>query len=241
MQAGQQRAIAINEVATRDGFQMESRFIETDDKVALIDALSQAGYRRIEVTSFTSPRAIPMLRDAEIVMQKLRRHPKVLYTALVPNIRGAERALESYVDEFNVVMSVSETHNLTNLRRTREQSFTQLMGVIARARAADVPVNVSLSCVFGCPMEGDIDRTDLMSWVDRFAQESVAGITLCDTTGMAYPTQVSEIAGAVTAKYPQLEFCGHFHNTRGMVPVCARRLGQRRNRRRGAHARVHGQ
>ncbi len=214
--ASQPKSVAINEVSTRDGFQMESQFIATEDKVALLDRLSAAGYKRIEVTSFTSPKAIPMLRDAEAVMQQIRRHPDVIYTALVPNIRGAERALESMVDEFNLVMSVSETHNLTNLRMTREQSFTQLSGVIARARAADVPVNVSLSCVFGCPMEGDIDTDELMHWIHRFAQESVAGITLCDTTGMAYPSQVRAIAEAAVSAHPELEFCGHFHNTRGM-------------------------
>ena len=157
MQNGNGTRIAINEVSTRDGFQMEGRFIETDDKVALIDRLSTMGYAKIEVTSFTSPKAIPMLRDAAEVMQRIRRVPGVVYTALVPNVRGGERALECQTDEFNLVMSASETHNLSNLRMTREQSFAQLADVVALAHSAKVPVNVSLSCVFGCPMEGDVD------------------------------------------------------------------------------------
>lgn len=210
------KRISINEVATRDGLQNEDRFIETDDKVALIDQLSKAGYTRIEVTSFTSPKAIPALRDAEAVMQRLRRHPDVIYTALVPNTRGAERALESFVDEFNLVMSVSETHNLTNLRMTCEQSFAQLTDVIKLANAADVPVNVSLSCVFGCPMEGDVATTTISQWAARFAALPIAGLTLCDTTGMAYPTQVQEICETVASAHPQLQLTGHFHNTRGM-------------------------
>ena len=109
MNSGNGTRLFINEVATRDGFQMEGRFIPTDDKVALIDALSRLGYAKIEVTSFTSPKAIPALADGETVMQRIARAPGVIYTALVPNVRGAERALASRIDEFNVVMSTSET------------------------------------------------------------------------------------------------------------------------------------
>ncbi|WP_341886855.1 hydroxymethylglutaryl-CoA lyase [Variovorax sp. YR752] len=216
MKAGNSTRLFINEVAARDGFQMESRFIPTDDKVALIDRLSTLGYAKIEVTSFTSAKAIPALRDGEEVMQRIARRPGVVYTALVPNVRGAERALESRIDEFNIVMSVSETHNLSNLRMTREQSFAQLTDVIALAKQATVPVNVSLSCVFGCPMEGDVPLATVQGWIDRFAALGVQGITLCDTTGMAHPTQVQAVCEAVRARHPALEWTAHFHNTRGM-------------------------
>ncbi|GER11548.1 hydroxymethylglutaryl-CoA lyase [Variovorax boronicumulans] len=216
MKTGNGTRLFINEVATRDGFQMESRFIPTDDKVALIDRLSTLGYAKIEVTSFTSAQAIPALRDGEAVMQRIARRPGVVYTALVPNVRGAERALESRIDEFNVVMSVSETHNLSNLRMTREQSFAQLAEVIALAKRATVPVNVSLSCVFGCPMEGEVPLATVLGWTDRFAALGVQGLTLCDTTGMAYPTQVQAVCEAVRARHPALEWTAHFHNTRGM-------------------------
>ncbi|WPG40076.1 hydroxymethylglutaryl-CoA lyase [Variovorax sp. EBFNA2] len=216
MKTGNGTRLFINEVATRDGFQMESRFIPTDDKVALIDRLSTLGYAKIEVTSFTSAQAIPALRDGEEVMQRIVRRPGVVYTALVPNVRGAERALESRIDEFNIVMSVSETHNLSNLRMTREQSFAQLADVIALAQQARVPVNVSLSCVFGCPMEGDVPLETVQGWIDRFAALGVQGLTLCDTTGMAHPTQVQAVCEAVRARHPALEWTAHFHNTRGM-------------------------
>ena len=216
MRPGQGTRLLVNEVATRDGFQMESRFIPTDDKIALVDRLSGLGYAKIEVTSFTSAKAIPALRDGEEVMQRVARRPGVVYTALVPNLRGAERALESRIDEFNIVMSVSETHNLANLRMAREQSFAQLAGVIALAKRAGVPVNVSLSCVFGCPMEGEVPLATVRGWIDRFAALDVQGVTLCDTTGMAYPTQVGEICEAVMASHPALEWTAHFHNTRGM-------------------------
>jgi len=216
MKEGKGKRLFINEVATRDGFQMESRFIPTDDKIALIDRLSTLGYSKIEVTSFTSAKAIPALRDGEEVMQRIARRPGVIYTALVPNLRGAERALESRIGEFNIVMSVSETHNLGNLRMTREQSFAQLAEVIALAKRAGVPVNVSLSCVFGCPMEGEVPLPAVREWIDRFAALHVQGITLCDTTGMAFPTQVQAVCEAVLARHPAMQWTAHFHNTRGM-------------------------
>ncbi|MDM0116433.1 hydroxymethylglutaryl-CoA lyase [Variovorax sp. J22R133] len=216
MNHGNNQRLFINEVATRDGFQMESHFIPTDDKIALIDRLSTLGYAKIEMTSFTSPKAIPALRDGEEVMARITRRPGVVYTALVPNLRGAERALDVNIDEFNIVMSTSETHNLSNLRMTREQSFAQLAEVIALARSAKVPVNVSLSCVFGCPMEGEVPQETVLGWIDRFAALGVKGITLCDTTGMAYPTQVQALCKAAMTRQPELEFTAHFHNTRAM-------------------------
>ncbi|RSZ33242.1 MULTISPECIES: hydroxymethylglutaryl-CoA lyase [unclassified Variovorax] len=216
MKTGNGTRLFLNEVATRDGFQMESRFIPTDDKIALIDRLSRLGYAKIEVTSFTSAKAIPALRDGEEVMQRIARRPGVVYTALVPNVRGAERALESRIDEFNIVMSVSETHNLANLRMTREQSFAQLTDVIALAKQAGVPINVSLSCVFGCPMEGEVPPAVVQGWIDRFAALEVQGVTLCDTTGMAFPTQVQALCEAVLARHPAMGWTAHFHNTRGM-------------------------
>ena len=207
--------IHFNEVVTRDGFQMEPQFIATGDKVALVDALSECGFAKIEVTSFTSPKAIPMLRDAEEVMGRIRRVPGVEYTVLVPNMRGAERALESRADELNLVMSTSETHNLANLRMTREKSFAALADVI-RVVDGRTPVNVSLSTCFGCPMEGDVPQTEVMRWAQRFADLGVRGLTVCDTTGMAHPAQVARMAEALQQEFPSQQLTLHFHNTRGM-------------------------
>ena len=207
----------MQEVATRDGFQNEKTFIETADKIALIDELSLCGYAKIEVTSFTSPKAIPALRDAEAVMAGIRRQPGVEYTVLVPNVRGAERALGCGIDEANLVMSVSEPHNRSNLRMTREQSFAQLKDVIGVIGQGPVAVNVSLSTVFGCPMQGDVPTDEVLTWVERFAALGVRGVTLCDTTGMAYPTQVQALSQAVTERFPHLQVTLHFHNTRGMA------------------------
>jgi hydroxymethylglutaryl-CoA lyase len=204
-----------NDVVARDGFQIEPNFIPTDDKVALIDALSQCGFAKIEVTSFTSPKAIPMLRDAEEVMSRIQRVQGVEYTVLVPNLRGAERAFESRADEFNLVMSTSETHNRANLRMDREKSIAALAEVI-RFVDGRTPINVSLSTAFGCPMEGDVPQSEVEQYVQRFADLGVRGISICDTTGMAHPAQVSKMAEDLLRKFDSVQLTFHFHNTRGM-------------------------
>ncbi len=209
------KKIFFNEVATRDGFQIESAFIPTDTKVALVDALSECGYAKIEVTSFTSPKAIPMLRDADEVMGRIRRVPGVEYTVLVPNLRGAERALEARADELNLVMSTSGTHNLANLRMTMAHSFAALSEVIKLVDGR-TPINVSLSCSFGCPMEGNVAQSDVLDWAHRFADLGVRGVTICDTTGMAHPAQVNRMVEALQERFSRLQLTLHFHNTRGM-------------------------
>jgi len=215
-QANPSSRIYIQEVVTRDGFQAEPRFIPTEDKIRLINRLSRAGYAKIEVTSFTSPKAIPMLADAEAVMRSIERVPGVEYTVLIPNLHGAERALAVGVDEFNLVMSVSEIHNQSNLRMSREDSAKALSTVIALARQSRVAVNISLSTSFGCPMNGMTPIHELMHWIDHFVDQGVRGISICDTTGMANPRQVTEICELALSKYPDIQWTLHFHNTRGM-------------------------
>ena len=209
------KRLYFNEVVTRDGFQMESEFIPTDTKVALIDALSACGYAKIEVTSFVSPKAIPMLRDADEVMGRIQRLPGVEYTVLVPNLRGAERAFEAKADELNLVMSMSQSHNQANLRMSMDNSFAALSDIIKRAEGL-AAVNVSLSCAFGCPMEGDVPEAVVLSHAQRFADAGVRGLTICDTTGMAHPGQVQRMAESLQQRFDQLQLTMHFHNTRGM-------------------------
>ncbi len=207
--------IYFNDVVLRDGFQIEANFVPTDDKVRLVDELSECGFAKIEVTSFTSPKAIPMLRDAEEVMGRIKRLPGVEYTVLVPNLRGAERAFESKADEFNLVMSTSETHNLANLRMGREKSFAGLVEVIQYVDGR-TPINVSLSTCFGCPMEGEVPQEVAEGFAQRFADLGVRGLTICDTTGMANPDQVKRMSEVLQKRFPSLQLTLHFHNTRGM-------------------------
>jgi hydroxymethylglutaryl-CoA lyase len=214
---GAGRRIHIQEVGLRDGLQAEGRFVPTADKIALADALSKAGLAKIEASSFVSPKAVPVLADAVEVFGGIARQADVVYSALVPNLRGAERAITARVDEMNLVMSASESHNLSNLRMTREQSFQGLKDVAALAQRHGVRVNISLSCSFGCPMEGEVAQEVVLDWCARFVDElKVQGITLCDTTGMAYPSQVVELARKLRERRPGTELTLHFHNTRGM-------------------------
>jgi hydroxymethylglutaryl-CoA lyase len=214
---GAGRRLFLQEVGTRDGLQAEAAFVDTARKVELVDALSETGLAKIEVTAFVSPRAIPALRDADEVLRAIRRAPGVIYSALVPNVRGAERAVDAQVDELNLVMSASESHNLSNLRMTRAQSYAALSEVARAVSGTPAVVNVSLSCSFGCPMEGDVPVAGVLDWCRRYVEELGAhGVTLCDTTGMAYPTQVAELVHAFRARWPGTELTLHFHNTRGM-------------------------
>ncbi|VFR60750.1 Hydroxymethylglutaryl-CoA lyase [plant metagenome] len=209
--------IEINEVGPRDGLQIERALVPTADKIALVDALSDCGFARIEVTSFTSPKAIPALADAQDVMRGIRRRPGVIYTALVPNVRGLERALEVGVQELNLVMSSSETHNRANLRMTREQSFAELSNILGVAATHGLPCNVSLSTAFGCPFDGDVQADAVLALARRLVDAGASGITLCDTTGMAYPSQVASLSADAQALLPGTPITIHLHNTRGMA------------------------
>ncbi|MCJ0974476.1 hydroxymethylglutaryl-CoA lyase [Pseudomonas sp. PS1] len=210
------KRLYIQDVATRDGFQIEPAFVPTEDKIALIDRLSETGLAKIEVTSFTSPKAIPNLRDAEEVMRGIRRVPGVEYTVLVPNVKGCERALACEVDEINLVMSASDTHGLANLRMTPEQSLEQFKAIIEVTRGSPVFVNASLSTAFGCPFEGEVPPARVMALVQQLLDIGVQGVTLCDTTGMADPAQVERLCRDALRRWPEAVFTAHFHNTRGM-------------------------
>jgi hydroxymethylglutaryl-CoA lyase len=213
---GRGKRIEVCEVTTRDGFQIEPAFVPTEAKVALIDGLSGTGLSKIEVTSFASPKAIPNLRDAEEVFRGITRVPGVAYSCLVPNRRGAERALAARADEINLVMSVSETHNLANLRMTREQSGAELSETIRAVRGSGVAVNASLSTCFGCPMEGPVAEADVWRWSERLLAAGAGGISICDTTGMAHPAQVSYMVEEFRRRFSGAALTLHLHNTRGL-------------------------
>ena len=210
------RRVRINEVAVRDGFQSEPSFVPTEDKIRLINRLSATGLAKIEVTSFVSPKAIPNLRDAKEVMQGIVRRPDVVYAALVPNARGAERALECRVDEINLVMSAGETHNLANMRMTHEMSLAQFREVMQLVGTSGARVNGCVATAFGCPFDGDQPAQKVMDIVSRFLDLGMHSITLADTTGMASPRQVEALSRVFLARYPEVPLTLHFHNTRGM-------------------------
>ncbi len=210
------KRIFIHDVVARDGLQIEPLWVPTELKIELIDRLSATGVAKIEATSFVSPKAVPNLRDAEAVMAGITRNPAVSYVALVPNARGAERALAADVDEMVLVVSVSETHNRANVRRSVAESFVGFAEVFDVARGSGKAITGALATSFGCPFEGVIPERQVMDGVARYVDLGVAGVTLADTTGMANPRQVEALVRRVRERWPELELALHFHNTRGM-------------------------
>ena len=208
--------VFINEVAPRDGFQIERDFVPTADKITLIDDLSPLGFAKIETTSFTSPRAIPNLADAGEVMAGIRRQPGVDYVALIPNEKGVERALACGTDELNFVMSASDSHGRANLRMTADQSLERFARMADLADGSGAFLNASISTAFGCPFEGEVRPERVLEIVARLAAIGIQGISLCDTTGMANPRQVAALCEAVLSRQPKLSLTVHLHNTRGM-------------------------
>ncbi|MGU9817130.1 hydroxymethylglutaryl-CoA lyase [Pseudomonas sp. LF135] len=208
--------LIVQEVSPRDGLQIEPTWVETADKIALINQLSLAGFSRIEAGSFVSPKAIPALRDGEQVFQGIVRKPGVIYVALIPNLKGAQRAIESRADELNLVMSTSQTHNLANMRMRCEASLAAFKDIVSFAADYPVRLNGSIATTFGCPFEGKIDEDRVLHIVDAYRELGIQGITLADTTGMANPRQVERLVKRVLQHVPASDLTLHFHNTRGL-------------------------
>jgi hydroxymethylglutaryl-CoA lyase len=208
--------VLVTDVGPRDGLQSEAAFVPTERKVALIEALAAAGVPRIEATSFVHPRAVPQMADAEAVMAAIRRRPGVRYTALVPNARGAERALAARADELNVVTSATETMNQRNLRMSIAASIAACREVVRLAEGAGVPVNGTVSVAFGCPYEGDVTTEQVVAVVARLVDAGVREVSLADTIGVGNPRQVEALVEAVRARWPTLPLGLHFHDTRGL-------------------------
>ena len=208
--------IFIHDVVARDGFQIEPSWIPTERKIEIIDLLSDTGVAKIEATSFVSPKAVPNLRDGAEVMAGIRRDPAVIYVALVPNARGAERALAADLDEVVLVVSASETHNRANVRRSVAESFTGFREVFDLLRGSRTGVTGAIATAFGCPFEGAVAESQVVDCVARYVDLGVGGVTFGDTTGVANPTQVGRLVRAVANRFADLPLTLHFHNPRGM-------------------------
>ncbi len=209
--------VTLCEVGPRDGFQIESEWIPTELKVEVIDHLSQTGLPRIEVTSFVHPRVVPQMRDAEAVMAKIRRRPGTVYAALVPNDKGAVRAVDAGVDALHTVVSASESHNLANVNMTIAESLQKLRAVMQVALRARVPVGCGISTSFGCPFEGEVPLGQLERIVGALVAMGAHAIGLADTTGMANPRQVGRVLEHLLPRFPGVEWTLHTHDTRAMA------------------------
>ncbi|MEV4640845.1 hydroxymethylglutaryl-CoA lyase [Actinoplanes sp. NPDC049548] len=201
-------AISIREVAPRDGLQNEEP-IPTDDKVRLIDALSRTGVRRIEAVSFVHPKAIPQMADADEVWARAWHNPEIRYSALIPNTRGAQRAIAAGFREIEVVVSASDTHNRRNLNRSTGESLDDIAALIPLVHEAGATLEVIVATSFGCPFEGDIAPERVAGIVERVRADGADRVAFGDTTGMATPRRVRDLLSEVR---PELL---HFHNTRG--------------------------
>jgi hydroxymethylglutaryl-CoA lyase len=206
--------VSIREVGPRDGLQNEDP-VPAGAKVRLLDALSATGVGRIEAVSFVHPKAIPQMADADEVWAAARKNPAVHYSALVPNSRGAERALKAGFDEIEVVVSASETHNQRNVNRSTGESLDDIAGLIDLLHGAGATAEVIISTSFGCPFEGDIDPARVLGIVDRVIADGADRIAFGDTTGMATPRRVQDVVGLVRDRHPDIPLLLHFHNTRG--------------------------
>ncbi|KUF10790.1 hydroxymethylglutaryl-CoA lyase [Pseudoponticoccus marisrubri] len=212
--------ITVCEVGPRDGFQNEKTFIPTAKKIEIANALFASGVTHMQVTSFVSPRAVPQLADAEEVLAGIDRPEGAWITALVPNLRGAERAAQCALDAVHTVVSASETHNRKNVNRPVDQSLAEFEAVIDRLHTAGIAVEGGIATAFGCPFEGIVPPEQVARIARRYQELGAESVSLGDTTGMATPLTVRAAIRAIREAAPGLDIHLHFHNTRGVGLAC---------------------
>ena len=210
-------SVEIFEVGPRDGLQNEKRLIPTAEKVALVDLLSQAGYRRIEVASFVSPRWVPQMADSADVLAQIARTPGVRYAALAPNLRGYEGAREASADEVAVFASASEGFSKANLNCTIEESIARFLPILEAAKADGMPVRGYISCVSDCPFDGPTAPGAVAHLAGRLLALGCYEISLGDTIGRATPEKITAMLRAVLDAVPANRLAGHYHDTRGLA------------------------
>ena len=217
--------IRIMEVGPRDGLQNETASIPTEVKVAFVDVLSATGITEIEASAFVSPRWIPQLGDAEEVFGRIERKEGVIYSALVPNEKGLERALEARVDKVSVFTAASETFNRKNINTSIEGSIQRFLPVVERARSAGLPVRGYVSTAFWCAFEGKIEPEAVIHVVERLVDLGVNEVSISDTVGKASPDEVRKLLDLLLPRLSSDRVAMHFHDTygRGVENVLASR------------------
>lgn len=210
------KQITITEVGPRDGFQNIKTFIPTADKIAIIEALFEAGIRHFELTSFVSPKAIPQLADAAEVCKSIlaKYGDKIHASALVPNLRGAQSAMDAGIRETACVISVSPSHNKANINRTHDESVSDLAKMLESL--PNMTVRVDLATAFACPFEGWVHIDAVSALAKRIYDVGVRKIVLADTIGVATPDRIYALSSHMCRQYPDVDFALHIHDTRGM-------------------------
>lgn len=209
------KQVRIKEVGPRDGLQNEPQQVDTGDKIAWINQLSASGLSYIEVTSFVHPKWIPQLADSEAVLSSIHRRAGVTYAALVPNMRGLERALNGHIDEVSVFMSASSAHNQNNINKTIKETYPVLKEVVREAKSAGKSVRGYLSTVIACPYEGAISPEQVRQVADHLFNMGIDELSLGDTIGVAVPTEVEKLLDVLLPEFPAERLAMHFHDTRG--------------------------
>ncbi|MFA6507277.1 MAG: hydroxymethylglutaryl-CoA lyase [Treponemataceae bacterium] len=210
------KKVTIFEVGPRDGLQNEPKFISTENKIKLTNMLGEAGCRRIEVTSFVHPKWVPQMADAEEVLNSIKRYPGVVYNALVPNLKGLDRALKAGLEEIVTIMSVSESHNKKNLNMTVAESLKELEIVNKTAASAHVRVRSYIATAYGCPMDGYIAPERVSEIALTLESYGSYEISLGDTTGMASPRSAYEVGALVKKNLKTASLAAHFHRADGI-------------------------
>src|SRR5215469_14241891 len=210
----------VREVGLRDGLQSIAEILPTEQKIAWLDAEYVAGVREMEVSSFVPPKLLPQLADAEALVKHAMTLPGLTVSALIPNSRGAERGVALGVHEMNFVLSVSDGHNQSNVRRSTEESIADFRRVVELCRERGGPnrprVNCGLATSFGCTIEGDVDEDRVRRIANEVAAAGADGIILADTVGYGNPAAISRVFRRVIADVAPLPVAAHFHDTRGL-------------------------
>lgn len=207
--------IEIIEVGPRDGFQSIKEFISTEEKKKIIEGIIESGVKKIQLTSFVSPKHIPQMQDAEeIAKYFLNKYPELEFSALVPNYRGVKRAYEMGLRNIAYVISVSEGHNKANVNRSVDESFVELEKILADF--PDINITLDAATTFGCPFDGEVSYDKVDSYVKRAYDLGIRTINLCDTIGISNPKQIDELLTILLEKYKDIEFQVHIHDTRNM-------------------------
>lgn len=215
------RRIEIAEVGPRDGFQLEKEWIPTKEKITIIDKLIESGVSEIELTSFVHPKAIPQLKDAEevttTITSKYKDRTDLSFRALVPNLKGAERAIASGLRNLKLMLSATDSHSISNANSKTEDALKGFEPLVEFAFKNNATVMGAISVAFGCPYEGKVPIERLISIVSRYQEMGVKEISLADTSGMGNPLQVYKIVGELRNAFPDVKYSMHLHNTRGMA------------------------
>ena len=203
MNASLPLAVAVTEVGPRDGLQSHSSFVETDVKVAIIDRLSAAGFRTIEATSFAHPKAVPHLQDAEQVLASIQRRPGVVYRALAPNERGAQRAVNAGADAVLGLITASETYNRENQNRSIAESIDEARRAFDVTTAAGLGFTMAVGMALYCPFEGRIDEENVLAIVEPLHATGVRSFYFAGSLGVEDPRHVTSLISLATTTWPE--------------------------------------